>query len=478
MRYNRTDDDEGGGAPGEAAMSSTRGEEIVAEAKRILRLAWPIMLTSLNWTFMHLIDVVVVGQYGTGELGALAAGRTLTFITIVMGLAALSGVLVFASRSDGGGRLAETGDTFRSGLALGLVIGISAMTILLLFAEPLLRLVGVAEPLVAPGAAVVRAMALAYPSQFVLAASSYFLEGISRPRRVMTVNLVMLPFNGLLAWAWVGGHLGLPADGAVGAALATATVSAFGAVLMLVLCWRLPRAAERGVHDWSAVSLRRALAGVPGLAWFGLVPAIAAGLELAGFAWLMALSTQLGIAAAAAFQVVISVHNLFFALSMGFGSAAGVRVGNAVGAGERAEAWPRALIAGGLTSLILGFGSLLFVIFARQAVWPFSDDPEVLVLAASMLAVMASFLVFDGLQYVFGAALRSLGEQVWAGLNGIVGFFIVTGGLGWWMVRSGWGPDGLAYAAGIGMLVCGSLQFGRLAWVLKGSTRRAAAEAA
>jgi len=197
------------------------------------------------------------------------------------------------------------------------------------------------------------------------------------------------------------------------------------------------------------------------------VPAIASGLELAGFSWLMALSTQLGAAAAGGFQVMISVHNLAFALSMGFGSAAGVRVGNAVGAGERDRAWPRAMIAGGLAALILGILSLLLVVGADEAVWPFSDDPEVRLPAASMLSILAVFLVFDGLQYVFGGALRSLGEQVWAGVNGILAFFIVTGGLGWGLVRNGWGADGLAYAAGAGMLVCALLQFGRLAWVLK-----------
>ena len=436
------------------------------EAKRILRLAWPIMLTSLNWTLMHLIDVVVVGQYGTEELAALAASRTLTFISIVMGLSALSGVLVYVSRADGAGRISEAGDILRSGIALGLAIGAVTMTLLILWAEHLLRLVGVDETLLEPGAAVVRAMALAYPAQFIIAASSFFLEGISRPQRVMTVNLAMLPVNALLAWAWVGGYLGLPALGAVGAALATATVSTAGAILILVLCWTVPRAGERGVRDWTAAAVRRAWAGVPRLAWFGLVPAVAAGLELAGFSWLMALSTQLGSAAAGGFQVMLSIHNIGFALSMGFGSAAGVRVGNAVGAGERDQAWPRALIAGGLAGIILGSLSILLVIGARPAVWPFSDDPEVLALAASMLAVIAPFLLFDGLQYVFGSALRSLGEQVWAGINGIIGFFIVTGGLGWLLVRWGWGPDGLAYAAGIGMLLVGLLQFGRLAWVL------------
>lgn len=443
------------------------------EAGRILRLAWPIMLTSLNWTLMHLIDVAVVGHYGTHELGALAASRTLTFISIVLGFAGLSGVLVYVSRADGGGRLAETGDLLRSGLMLGLMLGLSTGTVLILWAEPLLALVGVAEPLLAPGSAVVRAMALAYPAQFILAGASYFLEGISRPQRVMTVNLLMLPANALLAWAWVGGHLGLPALGAVGAAYATASISVGGALLMLFLCWNLPRSAERNVRDWSPAALKRAFAGVPAIARFGFVPAIASSLELAGFSWLTALSTQLGAAAAGAFQVVLSIHNLAFAMSMGFGSAAGVRVGNAVGAGELAEAWPRSLIAGGLATLLLGMGALLVLAFPETWVQPFSEDGEVRALAATMLSLLAFFLVFDGLQYVFGSALRSLGEQVWAGINGIIGFFFVTGGLGWLLVRDGWGANGVALAAGAGMLVAGTLQFLRLAFVLKWGGRAA-----
>ncbi len=445
--------------------------QTIDEARRILRLAWPIMLTSLNWTLMHIIDVAVVGHYGTDELAALAASRTLTFIAIVMGFSGLSGVLVYASRADGGGRLAETGEIFRSGLALGLAIGFAAGLILRLWAYELLALVGVEPALQRPGAAVVEAMALAFPAQLLLAGSSYFLEGVSRPRRVMAVNLLMLPANAVLAWAWVGGHLGLPALGAVGAAYATATVSWAGAAAMISLIWLLPSAEERRVRDCTWPAIRRALAGVPALAWFGLMPAIGASLELAGFAWLMVLSTQLGNAAAGAFQAMLSVHNLAFALSMGFGSAAGVRVGNAVGAGLREVAWPRAVIAGALAAALLGLLSLVLVLEARALVWPFSDDPQVVALAASMLAVMGAFLIFDGLQYVFGAALRSLGEQVWASVNGVIGFFVVTGGLGWLLVRHGWGADGLAYAAGIGMLVCAVLQFGRFAWVLRRSGR-------
>jgi len=451
-------------------MSDNRAER-KAEARRILSLAWPIMLTSLNWTLMHMIDVAVVGHYGTDQLAALAASRILTFISIVIGFAGLTGILVYASRADGGGRLAETGDIFRSGLMLGLLLSVAMVAILGGFAEPLLALFGVALDLHQPGAAVVGAMALAFPAQFILAASSYFLEGISRPQRVMAVNLTMLPLNGILAWAWVGGHLGLPALGAVGAAYATAAASWAGAAAILILIWRLPRAEARAVRDWSGAALVRAARGVPQLAWFGLVPAIGAGLELAGFAWLMVLSTQLGNAAAGAFQAMLSVHNIAFALSMGLGSAAGVRVGNAIGADEREQAWPRAMLAAGIAALILGLISLPLVFAAPQLVWPFSDDPHVRLLAASMLSIIAAFLIFDGLQFVFSSALRSLGEQVWAGVNGILGFFVVTGGLGGLLIAHGWGADGLAWAAGAGMLVCAALNFGRLWWVLSPRVR-------
>ena len=439
--------------------------EAVAEARRILRLAWPVMLTSLNWTLMHLIDVAVVGHYGTSELGSLAAGRTLTFITMVVGMAGMSGVLVFTARADGAGDLKRTGDYLREGLLFGLLLGLPAMTVLLLWADPLIRAAGVAPEMAEGGAAVVRAMALAFPFQFIVCGASYFLEGVSRPRRVMAVNLAMLPLNALLAWAWVGGHFGLPAQGAVGAVLATAVVSALGAAGMLASAWLLPDANARTVRDLSAGAWRRAAAGVRALLRFGAVPAIAAGLELGGFSWLIALSTQLGIVAAASFQTVFSLHNFAFAMSLGFASAAGVRVGNAVGAGEPEAVLPRTLIAVTLAAIVMALIGFVFHLGSAFFVRPFSSDPAVIGMSAGMLALLAPLMFFDGIQMVLVYALRSLGDQVAAGINGVVAFFFVMGGLGWWLVRSGYGPDALIYACAAGMIVAAALQALRM-WAI------------
>ena len=42
-----------------------------AETGRLLALAWPVMLTSLNWTLLQVTDVMVVGLVSTEEVAAL-----------------------------------------------------------------------------------------------------------------------------------------------------------------------------------------------------------------------------------------------------------------------------------------------------------------------------------------------------------------------------------------------------------------------
>ena len=446
--------------------------ETRAEIRRILALAWPVVLTGLNWTILHVTDVIVVGLVSTHEVAALGASRTLTFIGIVVALGWLTGVLVFASRADGAKDLPATGAVLRQGLVLGGILGLTSGLLLFIFALPMLRGVGV-DPGIAPDAArVVQVMAIAYPFQLIIVAASFFLEGVSRPRRVMAVNLSILPLNAVLAWILATGQFGLPQFGAVGAASATVIATIVGAVAMTIAALTLPRAKERGVRDWSDLGTPAMWRGVGRLLAFGAVPAVASGLELAGFSILIALSTQLGESVTHAFQIVFSVHNVTFAFALGLGSAAGVRAGNAVGEGVPAQAGPRTGIAAILAALILGLLALPLTFTPALIVSGFPASAEVAALAALMLAVWAPFILFDGLQVVCVYALRSLGDQVAAGINGIVAFFLLTGAIGLWTVHNGWGPMGLVYASGSGMVAAALLNGGRLWWTIRRLRRK------
>jgi len=436
-----------------------------AETRRLISLAWPVMLTSLNWTILHVTDVVVVGLVSTEQVAALGASRTLTYIVIVAALSAMSGVLVFASRADGAGDLRRTGRVLREGVLLAIVIGLASAALLLAFAPAMLAGLGVARELIPDAARVVRIMALSYPFQLLSIAGSFFLEGVSRPRRVMVVNLGVLPLNALLAWALAAGRLGLPELGAAGAALATAIASLVGAAAMLAAVWSLPQAVARGVRDLSPAAWRGIGAGAWQLARFGAVPALASGLELAGFAILIALSTELGDVTAHAFQIVFSIHNVTFGVALGLGSAAGVRSGNAVGEGEPARAVPRVLIAAGLAAIATALLALLMTIARAPLIALFPAADAVHMLALAIVPVWAPFICFDGVQVVLVYALRSLGDQVAAGVNSIIAYFIVTGGAGISLVHHGFGAVGLVYASGAGMVAAAILHGGRFAWV-------------
>jgi multidrug resistance protein, MATE family len=277
----------------------------------------------------------------------------------------------------------------------------------------------------------------------------------------------------VLAWALADGHFGAPAMGAVGAASATTIASWLGLGMIGLACWTLPDAGQRQVRDLSVAAWRRALADLPALARFGFVPALAASLELFGFAILIALSTRLGAVTAGAFQAVFSLHNLSFSIGLGMGSAAGVRVGNAVGAGEAHLARQRTTIAMLIAVVMMATLATAYLLFAHPVVSIFSADPEVTAAGAMLLAGLAFFIPFDGIQVVYMNGLRSLGDQVAAGINGIIAYFIVTGGLGWLLVLGGFGARALVIAAGIGMIAAAALQAGRFLLV----TRRLSAPA-
>lgn len=435
----------------------TPADRLLLETRRLLALAWPVVMTSLNWTLLHVTDVAVVGLVSTDQVAILSASRSLSFITIVAGLGFSSGILVIAARADGAGELAASGRVLREGLILALGLGSALGLILYCFASPLLLGLGVAARLVPETAGIIRVLGLSYPLLMIIIAVSYFLEGISRPGRVMVVNMAILPFNAVLAWALSGGHFGLPVLGALGAVLATAIAYGIGAAGMLLAVWTLPRAAARGVRDFTMLAWAGVGAGAWRLLRFGIVPAIASGLELVGFAVLIALSTQLGDSVAHGFQIVFSIHNVIFSIALGLGSAAGVRVGNAVGEGQPAAAIPRTLIAVTIASVAIGLIALLLVLAAGPIVALFPATGAVHHVALAMLVIWAPFIIFDGIQVVLVYALRSLGDQVTAGINSIIAYFLVTGGLGLVLVQGGWGPTGLVLASGIGMVAAALL---------------------
>ena len=428
------------------------------ESRRLLNLAWPIALTQLQWIILNVIDVAMVGHASTQELAYFSAGRMGNWVALIVGISALSGVQVFTARADGAGDKAACGSVFRQGVLLALVMGFGMAIPTLLFARIMLGAAGVPPALADGGATVLQVMALNFPGSFLLVAASLYLEGLSRPRVALMTVLLTLPLNIVANGFLVFGWWGAPQLGAAGAALGTLFANTVGVAILLVYI-RVTR--PQDCRGW-----RTAWREGQELRQFGLAPGVASGLENMGFAVLIALSTRVGAATAGAFQAMLSVHVLTMTLSTGLASAAAVRIGNAIGAGEPHEIARRGWLAAGLTVSVTLLWGVIYLSFAPQLAAPSSPDPAVITATVAMLGMMAWFLWADGVQMVMVFSLRAAGDQVAAGVIQVTSYFAVMSLAGWFLVGP-MGGAGLALAMGLGLAtaaVAGSLRFG---WITR-----------
>lgn len=444
-----------------AAMSwQTRRSEV----RRLVSLAWPVMLAHFQWLALNLIDTAMVGRFSTTELAYLGAGRILHWTGIVVCMGLISGVTVLTARADGAGDHHRCGAILRQGIAYAIAIGGLALSILYLSGATILRLIDVPADMVAGGAGFMRILALAYVPNLVAIACHYFLEGISRPRPVMVISLSTLPLNAGLNWLFIYGNAGLPAMGADGAALGTLLSVVVGAIAVVAYIWTMPDRRRYGIGaSWrgawrDGVELRR----------FGLVPGLASAFELGGFSIVMAIGAALGAVPAAAFQAVISLHMASMVFMAGLASAAAVRVGNAIGAGEASAVARRGWLAAGMAAASILAIAACYLAMPRVVLAPFTADPALLVLAVDMLVLLAPFLVFDGAQAVLLYALRAAGDQVVAGVIQTFAFFVVMCGIAFALVHhTDVGALALPLSLGLGALVAFVLMAARFLMVAR-----------
>jgi MATE family multidrug resistance protein len=281
---------------------------------------------------------------------------------------------------------------------------------------------------------------------------------------LVTANLINAGAN----WALIYGHLGFPALGVAGAAWATVISRIYMMTALIVAVWWIDkkRTREAGVDehqeslwhvDWhfDTARLRRLLAlGIPAASQYTA--------EVGVFALATALSGMLDPISSASHQIALNLAGVAFMIPLGMGSAGAVRVGHAVGAGERARA-----SAAGWTAIMLGTGfmlasGVLFVVMPTKLIGLFSTDPDVLRVGTSLLLLAAVFQLFDGIQGVITGTLRGIGDTRTPMVVNLLAHWFVGLPISYTLCFIlGWGVYGLWVGLSLGLIIVGVI----LLWV-------------
>ena len=385
-----------------------RARAAAGSLREVMFLAYPVVLSNLSATLMHLVDVAFVGRLGATPLGAVGYGGVWYWTALCFFIGTATGVQTFVSQAHGAGRERECGAwAWQSiyGLALpaGVVLGLFALAF-----APLLGLLGPSPELQATAAAYMRPRSLGAVGAVTAIALASFFRGIGETRTPLYGMVAANVTNAVLAYGLVFGKLGLPAWGVAGAGTASAVAEWTNAGLLLLAFRRrrvVAQFATRAVAPERRALARLARTSLPiGGQWF---------LEMISFALFTTLVARMGDLQMAASQAFLALLHLSFMQVVGISVAAGTLVGRYLGArdleaAERSYASAQRLGIG----LAVGVG-LLFLLAPEPLMRIFTRDPEVIRLGRPLLAVGVVFQLLDAVGIVAGGALRGAGDTRW-----------------------------------------------------------------
>ena len=448
---------------------ANRPHTLRTHLRETLRLAVPVMLARLGVLTIVTMDTAMSGHASGDDLAWYAVAIAPQIPLLLVGIGLLMGTIVMTAQAVGGGHPERCGAIWRTALAHAAVAG-TVMAIACAFGESFLLATGQPEDIAAGGGRVLTMLGFGMPAMLLYVATSFFLEAIGRPVPGMVIIIVANVVNVGLNWLLIFGHAGFPAMGAEGAAVASSIVRwcMFAAAALYVLLFVSRRRFGIGAAADPAERLG------PRMRRIGLPMGIAHGLEASAFAVMTLFAGLLGAAEVGGYSIPMNLLALAFMGGIGLSTAASVRVGNAVGRGDRAGVRWAGWVAVGVAVVYLAVVAVVLCLVPDGLAGLYTTDAAVLAIAVPAIVVSAIAAIPDGVQGVLMGALRGASDVWPATVLYVFAFWMVMVPLGYWLaVSRAMGATGLMTAVVAGATVAALLLGWRFRIVSARAVRRA-----
>lgn len=381
--------------------------------KKILQIAWPLIVANSFWNIQLTIDRMYLGNFSTEALGAAMAVMGVFWTPMALLQQTAAYVATFVAQYLGAKETKMIGPSVWQSIYISVVGGILFLA-LIFFSEDFFSFVGHSSAIQKLEVEYFDAICLsALPMALVAACSGYY-TGLTKTKMVIWINAVGLVVNVLFDYLLIFGKWGFPAWGMKGAGWATALASWAGAIFGFYMIFGHQRLKEYKLWSgwrWHPELFYRFIKfGVPsGLQW---------ALEGLAFTVFLIIIGRFpnGEAALASTSIVITVMMLSVLPTFGIAQAVMALVGQYLGEKkpEKAEAysWSGVQVA----FFYIAAMSLTFVLFPQFYLSWFENKSnpvlwnEVSTIVPTLLLFMALFTTFDSVNLTLSFALKGAGD--------------------------------------------------------------------
>ncbi|MDQ3047927.1 MAG: MATE family efflux transporter [Bacteroidota bacterium] len=443
-------------------MASIFSSSYNSNYKATFLLAYPVILSQLGHIMVGVVDTAMVGMIGTIEQAAVALANSLYTLVLVFGLGVSYGVTPLVAAADSSGNLSENASLLKHGIIINTLLGI-LLFVLLFMISPVLNFFDQKQEVVDLAIPFLNVMMLGMIPLCIFSGFKQFTEGLSYTGVAMVITIAANLLNVLLNYVMIFGHWGFPEMGLMGSCWASFISRVAMALAMFLyvyynkhfkVYWK-----NFSFRNVSKELTKKILAiGVPsGLQWF---------FEVGAFAFAVIMIGWISPNAQAAHQVALSIAATTYMMASGLSAAASVRVGNALGLKSVSGIRSAGFSAFIMVLLFMGFTAICFILLRNWLPVFFTQDPEVISIASSLLIVAAFFQLSDGVQVVALGALRGIKDVRIPTIITLVAYWVIGLPMSYvFGFKMNLGVEGVWYGLSLGLFIAAVLLFLRFNFI-------------
>ena len=355
----------------------------------ILSLAIPVVINSFLQTMYNLTDTYWLGQIGTAQLAAINLVSPVQNIIINFGSGITVAGSVLVTQYIGAGKKEEALKMANQIFAAAMIFALVCSSLCFLATPGIVTWLGADSETYRHSLIYLRVVIWDMPFLFTVNLFSAIHQAQGDTVRPMFLNLGGIVLNLILDPLFIMG-LNLGAGGAAAATLFAKMVPAIAAMTLLVRPRQEIRISRKYMH-FEKEKLKLILK-------IGLPAAVGGSTMQLGFLLMSRNVYAYGTQAMAAYGIGNKVNSLITLPSNGIGSATATIVGQNIGARQQDRAEQGYKISMRISVVFLFIGGMILSrgLISTAIVSIFSDDAEVIAMAADFLSIMAFWCFTNG----------------------------------------------------------------------------------